>query len=704
MNEKSRKIRFVILEFIVVLVSMVLIFRLFDLQIIHGEENRNKSQQQLFRQASIKAPRGEFYDRNGKLLVTNREAFNVQIVKVVDIKPEQFNRIILSLIKVLEKNGDKYIDNFPITVNPIRLNLDKLEGANDLEKRQNFLKKFKIKDLNCSDEEIFGYIVNYYNIPDDFTIEDARKVMAVRYEISQQPFSLFDPVTIAIDVSKETVAELVERHLEFPGVNISVEPIRNYPYGSVAAHIIGYIGKIDKEELEKRKNKGYGYNDIIGKDGLEYLMEEFLRGKDGRKEIHMDTMGRMTGEVGGSSPEPGDNIYLTIDLELQKTAEKSLENTIKMIREGKYGDRFEAKAGSVIVMDVKTGEILALANYPSYDPSLFVKGISLADWTKLMDEETRPLFNRAIAGVYSPGSTFKMVTAIAALEEGKVSVDEKILDKGVYTRYKGYHPKCWIWSREHRTHGYVDVSKAIQVSCNYFFYEVGYRTGIDGINKYAKMFGLGNKTGIELPGEKDGILAGPEFRKSLKRPWYVGETLSAAIGQSDYSFTPIQMVNYVATLANGGLRNRPHLISKITKGDGELVPEDEVKKLLVSKLGETIYNYPVLLNLKKENLDAVLEGMRSVTGDAGGTAYGTFAGFPVQVAGKTGTVEVPGYYKNGKKKSEHAWFVGFAPYGDPKIAVAVIIEHGGRGSYTAPVARDIFAQYFLKSSEGPKQD
>ncbi|MGE5473384.1 MAG: penicillin-binding protein 2 [Ignavibacteriales bacterium] len=680
--------------------GLILIAQLFNLQVIQGAQYRDSSQRRLFRDAEIKAPRGEIFDRNGVVLATNREAFNIEIMKT-SVSPDNINAMILSLVKVLEKNGDTYRDNFPISINPIRFYLR--DGEADAQEIQNFYKSFKIKNTDISDVQLFKEIRHFYNIDDSINTADARKIMVVRYEMGLQPLSPFDPVLIAVDVSKETVAELEERHLDFPGVTISVEPIREYPNALTVAHVIGYIGKINEKELKIRKDKGYDHNDMIGKSGVENTFEEFIKGKDGIKKVQMDLNGRLTEEfetnysdTGENSVKPGNNIYLTIDYNLQKVAEKSLEDTIKQINSGGFKDKFDdAQTGAVVAIDVKTGEILAMASYPAYNPAMFVKGVTKKDWDTLMDRELTPLRNRSIQGVYSPGSTFKMVTAMAALEEGKTTTGERIIDQGIYKRYKDYQPKCWIWSSGHTTHGAVNVTKAIQVSCNYYFYEMGYRAGIDNINKFARMFGLGSKTGVELPGENKGVLAGPEYKKSKGDKWYPGNTLQAAIGQSDYLFSPVQMANYIATLSNGGIKYKPHILKKMVNWKGEPVDQKDINSVLSTKLGIDIKNEPETLNINKDFIKYVFLGMESVTGDAGGTAYGTFANFSIKVAGKTGTAQVREYNKNtGKKKSDNAWFVGFAPYDKPKIAVAVIIENGGHGSYTAPVARDIFAEYF----------
>lgn len=678
---------------IVIFIGIILILQLVNLQIVKGEEYRFNSQSRLFREASVQAPRGEIYDRNNRVLARNREAFHVQIIKT-SVEPDRLNQVLLSLIKVLEKNGDSYRDNFPLNVDPVKLDLGDSQDNNG-SKVKRFKEQFKVKKKDITDKELFEHIRSYYQIPEDFSTEEARKVIALRYEMTNQAASQFDPVTVAVDVSKQTVAELEERHIDFPGISIMVEPVREYPNGSVASHVLGYIGKIDEKEYNKLKDKGYKRNDLIGKDGLEKSLEGLLRGKSGLRKVEVDTKGRLTGEIGGTSPEPGDNIYLSLDIELQKVAEKALKETIDKISSGGYKDTFpDAKSGAVVVMDAKRAEVLALASYPCYDPSMFVKGISYTNWNKLMLDQQKPMYNKAIKGTYSPGSTFKMVTAIAALHEQRVSTDEYIRDEGVYTRYTkdvDDAPKCWIWKSGHRTHGNVNVVEALKVSCNYFFYEMGYRTGIDRINKYTRMFGLGQKTGIELPGESTGIIAGPEYKQSKGDRWYPGHTLSAAIGQSDYAFTPVQMANYIATLVNGGNRNKPYLVSRVTTWNNGAISEEEAVRILDDKDVSLAKSTPVQLNLNQTYVNAVLEGMKSVTGDQGGTAYGTFANFPKSVGGKTGTVQATG--------SDHAWFVGFAPYENPEIVVAVIIEHGGHGSYTASVARDIIAKYYGFYSE-----
>lgn len=334
-------------------------------------------------------------------------------------------------------------------------------------------------------------------------------------------------------------------------------------------------------------------------------------------------------------------------------------------------------------MDVNTGEVLSMASYPDYDPNSWVGGISQTDYKAL--QENNALYNRAIAGTYAPGSTFKMVTALTGLETGEITIDEKIRDNGIYTRYRDYQPRCWLYTQSRRTHGYLNVSSAIQHSCNYFFYEVGYRVGIDNIIKYANYLGLGKKTGIELTGEVNGTVASPEAAEKNREIWTDGQVLATAIGQSYNAFTPLQMAKYISTLANGGNHVTPTIVKTIINTDGSEVSKEEIQQTVDERLGRE-NTQEEDLNISEENLAAILEGMRGVTSESGGTAYSIFRNFNIEIGGKTGSAQTG--------QSTNAWFVGFAPYDNPEIAVVVIIENGGSGSLACYAARDILAQYF----------
>lgn len=540
-------------------------------------------------------------------------------------------------------------------------------------------------------EQCFYELKEKYKIEQDNILE-AYKIMVVRYEISRNGYSSIRPVTIAKDVSRESAVKLGEQSIYFPGISATNEPMVSYPSGSLASHILGYVGNITETELDGREDT-YGINDVIGKVGIQYVFEEYLRGKDGIKQLDMSVDGTITDEYITQEAVAGSDVILTIDANLQAATEKALANNIKKIASGGFSKRSDAKAGAAVVMNVKTGEILAMASYPDYEPELFVNGIS----QKKLDEYNKGdnIFNRAISGVYAPGSTFKMITAIAGLETGVITPTEKINDIGVYK--KAHEPACWIWNSYGMSHGWLNVTEAITHSCNYFFYEVGYRATIDNIAKYAKYYGLGEKTNVELPMEEKGIVATRDKAKERGDEWQIGETLSAAIGQSYNSYTPIQMAKYISMLANGGEPIDVTIVKSINDVNGNQVSKEDITKFVNAKLGLT-KEKKENLNIKKENIDAILKGMKGVTSEEGGTAYSTFANFNIELGGKTGSAQTDVQGKiNG-------WFVGFAPYEEPEIAVVVLVENAGSGSYTAEVARDILQEYFGMNMEKVEED
>ena len=396
----------------------------------------------------------------------------------------------------------------------------------------------------------------------------------------------------------------------------------------------------------------------------------------------MSVDGTVTGETITEEPEQGSTVVLTIDSKLQEVAETALSNNIEKIRNGGFSSTYDAQGGCVVVIDVNSGEILAMASNPDYNPNAWVGGISVADYNEII--ENNSLFNKAISGSYAPGSIFKMVPALAGLETGAITTTERINDTGVYTRYRDYQPVCWYYTSYHRGHGSLNVSGAIQHSCNYFFYEVGYRIGIETLDRYARYFGLETKTGIELPSETAGTLASPEVATKLNETWSAGQTLAAAIGQSYNSFSPLQMAKYIAMVANGGNKIDPTIVKRILNADGTESSKTEIDQYVNEKLGLQ-EDQTENLTFSQENISAVLEGMRSVT-EEGGTASSVFRNFDIEVGGKTGSAEAG--------SNVNAWFAGFAPFDDPEIAVVVMVENGGHGFYTAEVAREIIAEYF----------
>ena len=367
-----------------------------------------------------------------------------------------------------------------------------------------------------------------------------------------------------------------------------------------------------------------------------------------------------------------------------------MKDNIEKIKSGGFGKAYEAKGGSCVVMNVKTGEVLAMASYPDYNPQSFANGISSEEWKSYSENKSYPLLNKAIQSAYEPGSIFKMVTAIAGLESGNITLTERINDTGQYIKY-GEKRNCWYYTDYHTGHGPLNVIGAIEKSCNYFFYETADRMGIDTLDKYASYFGLGKKTGIELPSEVSGTLASKEYVKSINSSWNPGDTINAAIGQGYNRFTPLQMTKYISMIANGGNNVDVSIIKTIQNSDGTEVSKEEINKFVNEKLGLTEENNENI-NLNKDYINAVKEGMKSVTSGESGTAYVRFKDFDIKVGGKTGSAEA-GKDSNGKD-IVNAWFAAFAPYDDPEIAVVVMVENGGHGNYTAEAVRNIMAEYF----------
>ena len=409
--------------------------------------------------------------------------------------------------------------------------------------------------------------------------------------------------------------------------------------------------------------------------------------------------GTTTAEYIAEEAIEGSDIVLTIDANLQKVTEDALAANIQKIASGGFGQRFDTNAGACVVMNVNSGEILAMASYPTYNPADFVGGISTENWNNYNNNTAHPLVNKAVQNSYSPGSTFKMITAIAGLESGAINLNTVINDTGRYTKYRDFQPVCWYYTDYHRGHGRLNVSGAIEKSCNYFFYETADRMGIDTLAKTAKYFGLGNKTGVELPSEANGSIASPETKAQLHPDdpsWYAADTLQAAIGQNDNSFSPVQMARYISMLSNGGNRIEPTIVKTVRKSDGSEVSREEIESFVNQKLGieeEQVEE----MDINQEYLDAVLAGMESVTQDSSGTAYVRFKDFDISVGGKTGSAEAAGDKVN-------AWFVGFAPFENPEIAIVVIVENGGHGNYTAEVVRDIMEEYFGMNVETIEED
>lgn len=676
-NRSENKLRYNILIAIVYIIGIILLLQLFNLQIVKGKEYREESNTRLTRETTIKAARGNVLDSSGEKLVSTKLVYNVEIYKT-KIDNQTLNNSLLLLVNTLESNGDKYVDNFPITVNPYAFKNE--------ETAKSFKESNKL-DAGYDAEACFNYFKEKYEVNTD-NVEDARKIITLRYEIEIDGYSNTKSVELASNISNASLAKINEMSSEFPGINTTSEPTIYYPYGELASHILGYVGPIGEDEL-KGNEEEYDQNDIIGKTGIEQVFEKYLRGTDGIKQIDMSVDGIVTDEYIAEEAIAGNDIMLTIDAELQKITEDALAHNIEMMQNGELSGATTASEGAAVVLNVKTGEVLAMASYPNYNPSLFVDGISTENWNNYLNDSRHPLINKAVSSISPPGSTFKMVTAIAGLESGAIDLNTRINDTGRYTYYRDYQPVCW----KRGGHGLLNVTQAIESSCNYFFYETGRRTGIDRLAQVATALGLGQKTGIELPGEEAGVLASRE----TMNPWVDGYTIQAAIGQLNNSFTPLQMAKYTAMIANGGKNIDITLIKSITKADGTEVSKDEINSYVNERLGVS-GNSGSDISISEENYQAIKEGMKGVTSDGSGTAYSYFRDFNIEVGGKTGSATTD---TNG---NANAWFVGFAPYDDPEIAVAVFVKDGQHGSYTAPTAREIFAQYLGMNSASVTED
>ena len=662
MDKRSKRIKTLILGAFWCLVVVVYIVRLMNLQLVHGDEYLETATKRSYKTQTTVAVRGEILDSDGEPIVTNRMGLSVTI-DMAYIPKGQENDTCSKLIKILLENGVEIKDGVPITDrSPYEWEAGKETAVKKL------LKTLKLDD-NATPQEALAALFKRYDIEKGDAAE-MRRLAGFRYEMELRNFAIGTPFTAASDISAETASEIKERRYQMSGVDVTVEPIRIIEDGTFAPHVIGRTGLISAEEADKYTERGYPLNAVVGKDGAEKAFEDYLRGTEGESLVEVDSTGKVVGVHSGESSKPGNTVKLTINSKLQRVAQDALEKTIKSIRANADGAGEDCNAGSVVAINPNTGAIYAMASYPTYDLTRYS-----ADFSDLISNEANPLLNRVIGGTYSPGSTFKPATALAGLENGVVTTDEIIYDKGIYTYYDDYQPKCWIYDSYGTTHGACNISKALQTSCNYFFFEVGRRLGIDKLDEVCTRLGLGEKTGIEIPGESAGVLASKQYKETtFNEKWYGGDDLQAAIGQSYHLFTPIQIANYIATISNGGTRYQVHLLDKIIDyNDGSVISQFEPKVLST-------------VNMTDDEKSAILRGMRSVT-EEGGTASKVFENYPISVGGKTGTASV-------SKGTATGVFVSFAPYKDPEIVICVLVEHAGSGNGVAPVAKEIMDAYF----------
>ena len=657
---------------------------LYDAQMIHGAEYLARSQNSIAETQTVEAARGDILDRYGRVLVSNRVTY--QVALNTDAMEKNRNDILLALIRIARDAGVEWEDTLPITAQPpFRYTTDTPfqypttdeEGSptTSLTRLGRLAVKMKWIDDPTADgaqgaplptaEELLEKMRESFQL--ELEDADMRAVAGVLYELYYRSMvNSWPPYVFAEGVDIDFISKVKEQGLS--GVEIEAATVRTYNT-EYAAHLLGRVGAIENWDaykdldLDGDGTPDYEMDDTVGKEGAELAFESYLRGTAGVREVERNTSGKVVSEKWTTAPQPGDNVVLTIDIDLQKQVEDILSQAIPQLASE------DTEGAACVVMDVNRAEVLASASYPSYHLATYS-----ADLAENSADPLKPFLNRAFQGVYAPGSTFKMVTAVAGLESGIIEPDTEIMDTGVYTYYQDDGPQCWYWRQYRRKHGLVNVSEALEVSCNVFFFDVGRRVGIQGLQEFAAKFGLGEPTGIELY-EETGVMAGPEYTQSMGQTWYEGSTLSVAIGQESSQFTPLQLANYIATLVNGGTRYSAHLLKEVKSSD----------------FSQVLYTYePEVLDsidIQPENLDAVKAGMLALTTGKGSLAR-YFQDLPVQVGAKTGSAQV-----NAETES-NAVFVCFAPYDDPQIAISLVVEKGGSGSTLASIAADILRYYF----------
>ncbi len=684
--------RCVTLVILVMLILGAYILKLMDFQIFNYTTYADSALSYTASSIKVTAARGEILDRYGRTIASNRMGYAIifQASEFNKLKNPERNEIIYRLTKIIDENEGRNEDGSPKWEDSCPLVVDEWGHVSFADDADSAIRKMEIMlelQTYATPQNCFDEMADRYET-EGLAPNVARVIMGVRLEMELCGFNSSTPFTFAGDISQETMQVISENANFFRGVTVSIVPIREYTEGTLAPHLIGLTGKIYAEEFEKLRKKGYGYNDVVGKFGVEKEYEDTLRGTNGIKKVRHDENGNVIYSEYTREPKAGNTVVLTIDSDLQRAAQESIENLVKAQQAaGIEGSGADANAGAVVVMNVNTFEVLAAATYPSFNLSTY-----LQDYSDLSKNPDNPLFNRALSGGYAPGSTFKPAMALAALQEYENTKDSGNpigIDRNEQITCEGYMLLEEFGGQRFLcdgVHGQVNVTKAISVSCNIFFYTISQRIGISKMNDYCKQLGLGSKTGVGL-GESVGILAGAEERASRNMNWFTGDTLQAAIGQSDNRFTPMQICTYMSTLANGGTRYSATLVKTIKSYDmSETVREDaETNKTMLAKL-----------EASDTMMSIVKEGMRSVTED--GTASDTFENYQLKIGGKTGTADTNQSAKHEDKvESPNAVFIAFAPYDNPEIAVAVIGEKCGHGKVMAQVARDVFDAYFFST-------
>ena len=670
MDPKRFTRRLVALGAVMFLCALVFVVTLFDAQIVNGDDYLAQSVRANAKVETVKGTRGVITDRNGKVLVSNRAVYTLDFDSSL-VPDDELNDALLRLIALMNAQGVEIKDTLPLSQSSPYVYDTANGSAKTLSK---YLVSLKWISESAVDEDglpttltgsaLYLRLRSEYQIDETLPTATVRTLIGLRYSLAAAKMNGSSVYEFASDVDVSLISLIKDGN--YLGVQVDTSSVRVYET-DYAAHVLGYTGSI--QDWDDYKDKpGYTLATIVGISGVESAFEDYLHGSNGKRLVTLNDSGKITGELYSEEPKPGSTVALTIDIDFQAQVEEALKSTVSSMTKADGVER----GAAVAVVQVGTGDVLALASYPTFSLKTFNE-----DYTENNTDPLQPFWNRATQGTYAPGSTFKPVTAIAALETGIITPKSTILTKGVY-HYGDWAYKCWLYNQNGGTHGRIDVTEAIKVSCNYFFYDIGRRTGISTIARYASAFGLGEPTGIEIP-EKIGVMTTPDYVNSLDgHYWTDGQTLTAAIGQSYSLFTPLQLANYVATLAGGGTRYNAHLLKEVrTYDSAELVD---------------VYDEPPaeIVDIEPENLQAVLQGMRDLV-VSGSVAY-YFKDCVVDAAAKTGTAQTGGKVSNGV-------FVAFAPYDDPQIALAVVIEKGGSGGALASTAVQILNAYFTSVDE-----
>ena len=670
---------------LIVLIGVIV--GLFSLRVYKLQTAENARQADtLTYYTTVEAARGQILDRNGTVLVTNRASYDIVIISYVWRNGPSPNESLIELLDTCDELGIDIVHHLPISESrPYAYTLDDYENTNWSKHFRTFLKSRNM-DSDIAAGTFMNNLRKAYNLPEDMDPEEMYRLIAVRYELELRDIDNMhlDNYVLAADVSPEQLAAITE--LGIPGVTVQISTVREYKTQQ-AAHILGYIGDMTSEEYEgKYKDLGYAMNAKVGKEGVELAFEEYLHGKDGQLKTTITSTGEIIDQEYTITPVPGGNVELTIDLNLQETAYDALEEWILYLRENGANEKLngmDAKGGAVVAMDVKTGEVLASASYPSYDPNTFNR-----DYNELAADPYTPLINRCFNAQYPPGSTFKMATAITAMEFADVGRHLQIVDEGPFTKYEstGYVPACHIWRSRGGTHGKINMMEALKVSCNYYFYEVSLRCSIQDLDYVASKLGLGEYTGIEVL-EYKGRRANPEnkaqvFAGTDNAAWVDGDMLQAAIGQNVTEVTPVQLATYTSTLANNGTRMKATLLRRVVSWD--------FQDLLV----ESVPEVAATLEMDPETIAMYKEGMVMAAGyNATADPFYTEQ-YPIPVAAKTGTAQ-----HGSGLESDNASLVCFAPVDDPQIAIAIYVENGAVGGKLAYIAMDVFDAYFSQTGK-----